>query len=341
MISRLKIRRPAALLAALVLAVTGGVAVVAATQPGAPEASASEPYVTVCYVRTGQQGTEKTVQVSRRTAKELLTKTASYPGPCALYGAPSALGNGAVRTYAQLDGARPLSIGVSLPATTLTNLPTPPTDGQRCFDVDNNGSIDAHLECFGGHERPIELPAGLAHRTSTSLKWALVNWNTHGHGPPGIYDTPHLDFHFYIQPRAERDAIRIGPCGIGVNCDDFATGRIPVPAQYLPQDYADLGAVEVKMGNHLVDQSGAEFHGELFTHSFIYGAYAGKVSFLEPMVSLATFQLLKAGPDREICKPIKQPAQWLERGWYPRTYCLRYRENRQDFTVSLENFRRS
>ena len=32
------------------------------------------------------------------------------------------------------------------------------------------------------------------------LKWALLNWNPHGHIPPGIYDRPHFDVHFYMEP---------------------------------------------------------------------------------------------------------------------------------------------
>jgi hypothetical protein len=27
-----------------------------------------------------------------------------------------------------------------------------------------------------------------------------LNWNPHGHIPPGVYDLPHFDFHFYIEP---------------------------------------------------------------------------------------------------------------------------------------------
>ena len=38
---------------------------------------------------------------------------------------------------------------------------------------------------------------------------ALVDWNPEGHEPPGIYDLPHFDVHFYIIPNEDR--LAIGP----------------------------------------------------------------------------------------------------------------------------------
>ena len=35
-------------------------------------------------------------------------------------------------------------------------------------------------------------------RADIPFKWVLLNWTPHGHIPPGVYDTPHFDVHFYL-----------------------------------------------------------------------------------------------------------------------------------------------
>lgn len=44
------------------------------------------------------------------------------------------------------------------------------------------------------------------------------------------------------------------------------------------------------------------------------------------------------GTRDDACYPIKQPRAWQRDGWYPTTYCMRYRENRDEVTTSLEDF---
>ncbi len=296
---------------------------------------------TVCFAASGIPGGEWTIRVSEFAADFLYRETRSYSGPCASYGAPAALGDGSLRTYAQLSGDRPLSVGIVFPRSTLDNLPTAMTEGKHCYDMDDDGTIDGHAECVGGHERALDLPPALAQRPDNPLTWALVNYNPMGHGPEHIYDRAHFDFHFYIQPKAERDAIRTGPCGLAIHCDDYATAVKPVPPQYLPEGYRDHGVAEAAMGNHLLDGSSPEWHGEDFTHTFIYGAYDAKISFLEPMITKELFDRLASGAVDSGCFPVRQPRQWQVGGWYPQDYCIRHRANRDDFTVSMENFRLS
>jgi hypothetical protein len=314
----------------------------APAQAATVESAAAAPGpVAVCLVTDSAPGRERTVTVAGWAADLLLSETLSYEGTCASYGAPSALGNGHLRTYAQISGSRPQTIGVVFPKAALTNLPTAMTDGKHCYDMNADGSLDEHTECVGGHERPLELPSRLTELSGVPFKWALVNYNPMGHGPEHIYDSPHFDFHFYTQPKAERDAIRSGPCGLAMNCEDYATATEPVAAQYMPQDYKDNGVAEAAMGNHLVDETAPEWHDSDFTQTFIYGAYDARITFLEPMITKSWFEGIAAGTNPSRCWPVKQPQQWQAAGWYPQEYCIQYRANRGDYTVSLQNFRDS
>jgi hypothetical protein len=51
---------------------------------------------------------------------------------------------------------------------------------------------------------------------------------------------------------------------------------------------------------------------------------------------MITLAYLQSRPD--ICVPIKQPQAWASEGYYPTTYCIRYRPDTGMFTVSLEDF---
>jgi hypothetical protein len=334
------LKRP--LIASSAAAALLGTAALMAPAASTANAATNTSPVAVCLTGNTSTTNEISVKLPQVAVEPVLQATASYLGPCASYGTPTALGNGNVRTYAQQDSTgKPLSIGFVFPKATLQNLPTTMTDQHHCYDVDGNGTIDEHTECMGGHELPLDLPAALTDTPGVPYKWALMNFNLMGHGPTGIYDVQHFDFHFYVQPKAERDAIRPGPCGLAINCDDFATATKPVPAPYMPAGYIDNGVAEVAMGNHLIDQSSPEWHNQPFTRTFIYGAYDAKISFLEPMITKAWFDGLVAGTNANGCYPIPQPQAWQVAGWYPKDYCLRYRANRGDFTVSMENYQHS
>ena len=40
----------------------------------------------------------------------------------------------------------------------------------------------------------------------------------------------------------------------------------------------------------------------------------------------------------DACFPLKLSRAWARSGWYPSEYCLRYRENRDELTTSMEGF---
>jgi len=252
-------------------------------------------------------------------------------------GAASLLGNGTVASYAEFDTSRTLkAIGVVFSASALDNLPTAPSDGHRCFDSNNDGVIDLATECSGWHERVLPLPSEASRRTDMPFKWALLNWNPHGHIPAGIYDVPHFDVHFYIEPIENVFAIQRGPCGVEfARCDQFARAKLPLPKNYMHADFKDVDAVAPAMGNHLVDQTAHEFHGVPFNHTWIYGAYDGRVTFYEEMLTLA---YLKSHPKN--CFPIKTTPAVALTGYYPTKSCIRYvkKNDKEEYTVSLEDF---
>jgi len=253
-----------------------------------------------------------------------------------LYGEPQQLGDGAANIYAELDAAgAPVVLGVSFDGGLLAGLPEMLNTYSRCFDKNGNGTIDPHGECNGDYELEFAVPQELA--GITPFSWVSVNWNPMGHPEPAPppWAVPHFDFHFYIMPREAVRQIRPGPCSELIDCDDFARAQIPIPDGYVHPDQIDVGAAVPDMGNHLIDSKSPELApgGPPFTHTFIFGAYDGHVTFYEPMITQA---YLATQPNA--CMPIKQPQAWQAEGYYPTTYCIRYRPDDQTYTVSLEDF---
>jgi len=252
-----------------------------------------------------------------------------------MLGANSSMGNGTVSSYAEFDAnGAPKAIGIVFPFSVLEGLPANPSDGHNCFDRNKDGKIDPQTECFEVHERVIPLPSELARRSDIPFKWVGLDWNLHGHVPPGVYDLPHFDVHYYIEPIENVFAIEPGPCGPEfVNCDQFALATKPLPANYMHPDFINVGAVAPAMGNHLVDPTSPEFNKIMFTRTWIYGVYDGKVTFYEEMVTLG---YLISKPSK--CFPIKSPAAVGLRGYYPTQSCIRYLPQTNEYTVSMEGF---
>jgi hypothetical protein len=89
------------------------------------------------------------------------------------------------------------------------------------------------------------------------------------------------------------------------------------------------------MGNHLIDSKSPDLqpNGPPFSHTFIYGAYDGRITFLEPMI---THAYIASKPS--MCAPIKQPQEWELAGSYPTRYCVRYLDRPGRYTISVEDF---
>jgi hypothetical protein len=268
--------------------------------------------------------------------------TAKSPGtigsqPRVIVTKPQQLGKGRAWVYVALDANdNPLALGVSMDKGALEGLPRQPNTTSRCFDKNGNGNIDAG-ECIGDYQLIFKLPEGEAAKTVLPFKWVGLNWNPHGHGEPAPppWAEPHFDFHFYTAERKAVKQLRPGSCGELIDCEDFKKASRPVPAKYIHRDHIDVGAAVPDMGNHLVNSKAPELAkgGPKFSHTFIFGAYDGHITFYEPMITRA---YLASAPN--MCASIKQPAAWAVAGSYPTTYCIRYSDRTGRYTVSLENF---
>jgi hypothetical protein len=242
------------------------------------------------------------------------------------------IGAGTVQSFVTIGATgEPVAVGVTLSAGALEQLPPRPNTVSRCFDLDSNGRHTGH-ECMGDEERILDLPPSSA---QLPFRWISVNWNAAGHHNTP-YARPHFDFHFNTVERERIEAIRPGRCGELADCDDFKRATVPVPAQYLPSGYIDVGAVVPRMGNHLLDSQSPELKDSLpFTSTFIYGAYQGELIFWEPMI---THDYLRNTTDA--CLEIRQPGAFRQAGYYPTRYCVRQNQEGER-TVSLEGFRYS
>jgi hypothetical protein len=150
-----------------------------------------------------------------------------------------------------------------------------------------------------GHENNLMIPISTA--SGTPFKFAMVNWNSSGHEPDGVYTLPHFDFHFYTSAQTEV-----------MNYTDMAKANIAPAADYIPANHFGGDPVPM-MGKHWVDLTSPELTGQApFTQTFIYGSYDGKVVFYEPMITL---NFLKNTTEFE--RPIPQPSKFQASGYYP------------------------
>lgn len=222
------------------------------------------------------------------------------------------LGGGVVRTYVVLAPAegrgrlrKPQQLGVEIPSSVMQNLPA----------EDAAMAIDFPMPARG-----------------TPFQYMMLDWNAHGHEPVGIYDKPHFDFHFYMQDLEEVMNIKPGPCS-GLDCEDYQKAMKPVPMQFVPEGYINVGSAVPYMGNHLIDPASPEFNGQPFTRTWLYGAYDGEITFYEPMITRAS---LVDTPDQ--CAALKLPAAYRESGYYPTKYCTEFDKQQSVYRVYLTDF---
>jgi hypothetical protein len=220
------------------------------------------------------------------------------------------LGNGVVWSWVEYGSeGTPVAIGVTLTETALSGLPESPPSDIHFWDYELSLPKQAQVPPFDH---------------------IAVDWNPVGHIPPGVYDVPHFDFHFYMITSNERSRIT-------VKKEDMAKHARKPAARYIPAGYIlPDGTQEPRMGSHWVDPEGPEFHGQPFTKTFIYGSYNGKVVFYEPMVSLAHLKEHRTNST----ETIKLPASYEKPGYYPVAYSIKYDAARREYTVSLDGLTR-
>ncbi|MBL0937556.1 MAG: DUF5602 domain-containing protein [Gemmatimonadaceae bacterium] len=241
------------------------------------------------------------------------------------YGAALEVGNGRARAYVVLDeqnANRPLEVGVALDATAMNGLPAPtaPAPG-----TDPHAHVDTK-------EYLLTLPA----QHGTPYQFITLDWNASGHEPPGIYDLPHFDFHFYTISPAEREAILPTDPAFAQKAANFPTAAY-VPAGYmvLPPPPAPVNAVP-RMGVHWLDVASPELQAptspnyKAFTYTFIHGSWNGQFIFDEPMITRA---FLLTQPD--LTRPLSQPAQFAKPGYYPTNFRIKYDAEAKEYRIAL------
>jgi hypothetical protein len=234
-------------------------------------------------------------------------------GPALAYGEAVPLGNGSMRTYVVMEAGAPVELGVALTESAMSGLP----------DHHSPGGI---MMPDGLHMFPyvLELPAN----HGTPFRHVAFDWNPGGHEPPGVYDKPHFDVHFYMIEVAERMAIDPVDPQFGAKA-----ANLP-PAEYLPAGYiTPVPDAVPMMGLHWLSASAGELQGRPFDKTFIYGSWDGKLIFLEPMITKA---FLEARPD--FVEEIVTPQSFAVPGRYPSAYRIQWNEAAREYRIALTGF---
>jgi len=225
--------------------------------------------------------------------------TARAAGVTRHTGVPISVGNGRAYTWVLNDGlGNPLAVGINFTDQALAGgLPADETEYILPLPKQANAIPFTHV---------------------------VMNWNPHGHIPPGIYDVPHFDFHFYLITPPQREKIT-------ATGEDLArTTLMPAP-EFIPAGFiGPEGTSEPRMGWHWINPASPEFNGQPFTETFIYGFYNGQMAFIEPMV---TTEFLAGRPF--VSHAIALPAAYPTSAFYPTGYTLAYDARRGEHAVSL------
>ena len=258
-------------------------------------------------------------------------------------GASQKAGNGTVRAYIivdQKDANVPVEVGVALSEGVMDGLPVP---------VAMNHAMPAGGEHLDMHNWLLDLPS----RNPTPYKFVQFGWNPKGHEPPGVWDVPHFDFHFYTVPLEVRNSI-------DPSNPQFAEKAAKYPAKELrAQFYLDAAAAAKttpaqmtvpQMGMHWIDVRTPEVQAmagnpagyKPFTKTYIYGSWDGEFIFAEPMITRAHLLSLKNAADpaaRDETMPVPA-ADFARAGYYPEAYRITYDAQAREYRIALTSFSR-
>lgn len=220
-------------------------------------------------------------------------------------GKPVRIGHGSAHTVVEADASgKATAVGVVFSAGVLDGLPKAKAGQDPDF--------------------PYRLPMP-AKGPKTVVNHVVVNWESQGHPPEHVYDVPHFDFHFYFISAAERKKIHFDK--------EEASGdpSQQPPAALLPPGYVvPPGTAVSEMGVHAVNPGAGEFHQKPFDVTLIYGYFDQRLSFVEPMASVA---YLKTQPS--FAAPVPRPARYSIPGAYPSSYGVSYDAAKKSYAVML------
>lgn len=225
------------------------------------------------------------------------------------FGDEVSVGEGHARTFVQLDDdGNPLEVGIRLSEAALEGLPDAPQGPPTFWEM--------------------QLPD---EAEGVVFRFVSLDWASHGHEPPGLFDVPHFDMHFYmIEPE---DVAAITP-----DDPEFATKAENVPdPRYIPEDFVTLPDAPIaeqavpNMGVHWIDSEAGLVPGEYeFEVVFINGSWDGEYTFMEPMIT-REFLLSKESYEEDI----KQPEAYQRTGYYPTTFTVTFDEATGEHVVTL------
>lgn len=138
-----------------------------------------------------------------------------------------------------------------------------------------------------------------------------LDWMPHGHEPDKLFGMPHFDVHFYMTTEAERLAIDPSDPLYMKKAANRPSADLMPPNFVPPPELDPIPA----MGEHWLDVTDPIFKGKPFEAVLIYGAWDGKVIFVEPMV---TSDLLvsrrdfggKLGLPERVAETVSLPNEW-------------------------------
>ncbi len=209
-----------------------------------------------------------------------------------------AIGNGKAYAWVKFTGDVPTSVGMTLTKGALENIPH-------------------------GMQTSLILPIPQAAIGKTPFNHIYLDFSHSGHEPPGIYDVAHFDVHYVMQTVAERSAIPPYSPATAAKFDNLP------PDGIMPKPYFRLPAGVPLMGVHWANPTSPELNGQKFTETLIMGSYDGKMTFIEPMITL---ELLQTKPT--LSKSVPMPAKFAKAGYYPMKYSIR--QVGDDTTISLD-----
>jgi hypothetical protein len=233
-----------------------------------------------------------------------------------VYGTALAVGAGTARTYVELKNGDPIEVGLAISENALQNLPAGGGDGS------------GHMNMY---EYILTVPREAG---ATPFKFVELDWNPMGHEPPGIYDKPHFDMHFYTITKAERDAIVPTDAAYAQKAGNLPAREMMPQGYVAPTDLVPGAPPEAlavpRMGMHWLNPASPELHGTPFTQTFIMGSWDGKRIFFEPMITKA---YLESKPDFSTQIPTIQ--RYGTPGFYPGAYSIRWDAQAKEWRIAL------
>jgi hypothetical protein len=258
------------------------------------------------------------------------------------YGSAVRVGEGFARAYVLYDrqaGGVPVEVGVALDERAMDGLPAP-NPNLHAMPASSHEHLDNHVYM-------LSLPGDGA----PPFNFIELDWNPGGHEPPGIYDEPHFDFHFYLVPPAEREAIVPSDPEFQRKADMLPpeAQRAPFYAMAAPPG-APAPAVPL-MGVHWIDVRSPELQKMFgkpeawrpFTTTFIYGSWEGRFHFLEPMITRSYIMSKKGASNPEVRDEIIAIPTLGEvgaPGYYPDSYRIAWDADAKLSRIALTNLER-